>query len=104
MVSSPNPGAGKFYVDEVIACAKLVRAVVRRGLDNGGFGRSIRSRGPARYSRRGVDGDLRHSFDCCSVQSLDADVYVEQHLDLLLLGLLATSRGGLRASRSTARA
>jgi hypothetical protein len=38
------------------------------------------------------------------VQSLDADVYVEQHLDLLLLGLLATSRGGLRASRSTARA
>ena len=100
------PELGKFYVDEVIARGqKLVRAVVRRGLDNGEF-RKIDPDHVARlvFAPLVLMVIYRHSFDFCSVQSLDPDVYVEQHLDLLLRGLLATPRSGLRAPRSTARA
>ena len=100
------PELGKFYVDEVIARGqKLVRAVVRRGLDNGEF-RKIDPDHVARlvFAPLVLMVIYRHSFDFCSVQSLDPDVYVEQHLDLLLRGLLATPGSGLRAPRSTARA
>jgi len=100
------PELGKFYVDEVIARGqKLVRAVVRRGLDNGEF-RKIDPDHVARlvFAPLVLMVIYRHSFDFCSAQSLDPDVYVEQHLDLLLRGLLATPRSGLRAPRSTARA
>jgi AcrR family transcriptional regulator len=100
------PELGKFYVDEVITRGqKLVRAVVRRGLDNGEF-RKIDPDHVARlvFAPLVLMVIYRHSFDFCSVQSLDPDVYVEQHLDLLLRGLLATPRSGLRAPRSTARA
>jgi len=100
------PELGKFYVDEVIARGqKLVRAAVRRGLETGEF-RKIDPDHVARlvFAPLVLMLIYRHSFDFCGVQSLDPDAYVEQHLDLLLRGLLATSRGGLRASRSTARA
>ena len=97
------PELGKFYVDEVITRGqKLVRAALRRGLDSGEF-RKI----DPDYVARLVFAPLvllviyRHSFDFCSGHSLDPDAYVEQHLDILQRGLLATSRGGLRARSAT---
>ena len=99
------PELGKFYVDEVITRGhKLVRAAVRRGLDSGEF-REI----DPDYVARLVFAPLvlmviyRHSFDFCSAPSLDPDAYVEQHLDILQRGLLATSRRGVRAARPAAR-
>jgi len=99
------PELGKFYVDEVITRGhKLVRAAVRRGLDSGEF-RCI----DPDYAARLVFAPLvlmviyRHSFDFCSASGLDPDAYVEQHLDILQRGLLATSRAGARTTRSPAR-
>jgi AcrR family transcriptional regulator len=89
------PELGKFYVDEVITRGqKVVRAAVRRGLDN----REFRKIDPD-YVARLVFAPLvlmviyRHSFDFCSTQNLDPDAYVDQHLDILQRGLLATRRG-----------
>jgi AcrR family transcriptional regulator len=99
------PELGKFYVDEVIARGqKLVRAAVRRGLDSGEF-RRIDPDHVARlvFAPLVLMVIYRHSFDFCSAQGLDPDAYVEQHLDILQRGLLATSRGGVRPARSAAR-
>ena len=99
------PELGKFYVGEVITRGhKLVRAAVRRGLDSGEFRRIDPD-----YAARLVFAPLvlmviyRHSFDFCSASDLDPDAYVEQHLDILQHGLLATSRAGARTTRSPAR-
>jgi len=100
------PELGKFYVDEVISRGqKLVCSAVQRGVDSGEF----RQIDPA-YVARLVFAPLvlmviyHHSFDFCSAQKVDPDAYVEQHLDILQRGLLATSRGGQRRLRPTARA
>jgi AcrR family transcriptional regulator len=100
------PELGKFYVDEVITRGhKLVRTAMRRGLDSGEF-RQI----DPDYAARLVFAPLvlmvlyRHSFDFCSAQRLDPDAYVEQHLDILVRGLLAPSHGRARAPSAAARA
>jgi AcrR family transcriptional regulator len=98
------PELGRFYVDEVMARGhKLVRRAVQRGLDSGEF----RDLDPE-YVARLIFAPLvlmvvwRYSFDFCSATSLEPDSYIDQHLDILLLGLLAPSRGRLRAVRPAA--
>ncbi len=99
------PELGKFYVDEVITRGqKLVRAAVRRGVDSGEF-RKIDIDHAARlvFAPMVLMVIYRHSFDFCSAQGLDPGAYVEQHLDILQRGLLATSRSGMRTPRTAAR-
>ena len=98
------PELGKFYVDEVMARGhKLVRRAVQRGLDSGEF----RDLDPD-YVARLIFAPLvlmvvwRYSFDFCSAHQPRPGRYIEQHLDILLRGLLAPSRGRLRAFRSRA--
>jgi AcrR family transcriptional regulator len=100
------PELGKFYVDEVITRGhKLVRAAVSRGMDRGEFRRM-----DPEHATRLVFAPLvlmviyRYSFDFCGAQCLEPDAYIEQHLDVLLRGLLAPASGRLRAVRSAARA
>jgi hypothetical protein len=99
------PELGKFYVDEVMARGhKLVRRAVQRGLDSGEF----RDLDPE-YVSRLIFAPLvlmvvwRYSFDFCSATNLEPGSYIDQHLDILLRGLLAPSRGRLRAVRPAAR-
>jgi len=96
------PELGQFYVDEVITRGhKLVRKAVQRGLDSGEF----RDLDPE-YVTRLIFAPLvlmvvwRYSFDFCGAGKLDPDAYIEQHLDILLRGLLVPSRARLRAVRS----
>ena len=99
------PELGRFYVDEVMARGhKLVRRAVQRGLDSGEF----RDLDPE-YVARLIFAPLvlmvvwRYSFDFCSATNLEPSSYIDQHLDILLRGLLAPSRGRLRAVRPAAR-
>jgi AcrR family transcriptional regulator len=99
------PELGKFYLDEVMARGhKLVRKAVQRGLDSGEF----RNLDPE-YVARLIFAPLvlmvvwRYSFDFCSASKLEPDAYIQQHLDILLQGLLAPAPGRLRAVRSTAK-
>ena len=96
------PELGQFYVDEVITRGhKLVRKAVQRGLDSAEF----RDLDPE-YVTRLVFAPLvlmvvwRYSFDFCGAGKLDPDAYIDQHLDILLRGLLVPSRARLRAVRS----
>jgi hypothetical protein len=45
----------------------------------------------------------RYSFDFCSASKLEPHAYIEQHLDILLHGLLVPAPERLRAVRSTAK-
>jgi AcrR family transcriptional regulator len=101
------PELGKFYVEEVMARGhKLVRKAVQRGLDS----REFRDLNPE-YAARLIFAPLvlmvvwRYSFDFCSTSKLEPDAYIEQHLDILLQGLLAPApdTGRLRAVRSAAK-
>jgi len=42
----------------------------------------------------------RYSFDFCGSTELDPNAYIDQHLDILLRGLLAHSRPAPRTNRS----
>jgi AcrR family transcriptional regulator len=97
------PEIGGFYVEEVITRGhKLVRKAVQRGIDNG----DLRSVDPE-YATRLVFAPLvmlaisRHSFDFCGAGELDAPTYVEQHIDILLHGLLSSPSSSVRTARST---
>ncbi len=99
------PELGKFYVDEVMTRGhKLVRKAVQRGLDSGEF-RNLDSENVARliFAPLVLMVVWRYSFDFCSAGKLDPDTYIDQHLDILLNGLVVPSRGRLRAVRSTPR-
>jgi len=96
------PELGKFYVDEVMSRGqKLVRKAVQRGLDSGEF----RDLAPE-YVARLIFAPLvllavwRYSFDFCGSSELDPNAYIDQHLDVLLRGLLAHSRPAPRTGRS----
>ncbi len=98
------PELGRFYNDEVIARGyKLVRKTLQRGIDRG----ELRAIDPESVSRL-VFAPLvlaviwRYSFDYCGVSQPDPDRYIEQHLDVLLSGLLAPSRARVRAVRARA--
>ena len=95
------PELGNFYVEEVITRGhKLVRKALQRGLDSG----ELRSINPE-YVARLIFAPLvllvvwRYSFDFCGVGKLDPDRYIEQHLDVLLGGVLTPARPRLRAVR-----
>src|SRR6476659_7461388 len=97
------PEIGTFYVEEVITRGhQLVRKTLQRGIDNG----DLRSVDPE-YATRLVFAPLvmlaiwRHSFDFCGAGKLDAPTYVEQHIDILLHGLLSSPSSTVRAARST---
>ena len=97
------PEIGSFYVEEVITRGhKLVRKALQLGIDNG----ELRRIDPE-YATRLVFAPLvmlaiwRHSFDFCGVGKLDAPTYVEQHLDILLHGLLNSPSSVVRAARSS---
>src|SRR5262245_51085993 len=84
------PELGSFYVQEVITRGhKLVRKALQRGVDRGEL-RAV----ACEYATRLVFAPLvlqviwRYSFDFCGGVKLDPDSYIEQHLDILLRGLL----------------
>jgi AcrR family transcriptional regulator len=96
------PELGGFYVEEVITRGhKLVRKALQRGVDSGEL-RAVDSE----YATRLVFAPLvlqvvwRYSFDFCGAGRLDADTYIEQHLDILLRGLLNGSAGREHSARS----
>ena len=95
------PELGSFYVEEVITRGhKLVRKALQRGVDRGEL-REV----DCEYATRLVFAPLvlqviwRYSFDFCGGGKLDADTYIEQHLDILLRGLLNAPAGRSRAGR-----
>ena len=92
------PELGSFYVEEVITRGHtLVRKALRRGIDRGEL-RPLESE----YATRLVFAPLvlhviwRYSFDFCGAGRLDPQIYIEQHLDILLRGLLNTPAERLR--------
>jgi len=94
------PELGSFYVEEVITRGhKLVRKALQRGLDR----RELRDV-DCEYATRLVFAPLvlqviwRYSFDFCGGGKLDADTYIEQHLDILLRGLLDAPAGRARGA------
>lgn len=96
------PELGSFYVGEVITRGhKLVRKALQRGLDRG----ELRGVDPE-YATRLVFAPLvlqaiwRHSFDFCGGGRLDPDTYIDQHLDILLRGLLNPALARVRAGRT----
>jgi AcrR family transcriptional regulator len=95
------PELGGFYVEEVITRGhKLVRKALQRGVDRGEL-REV----DCEYATRLVFAPLvlqviwRYSFDFCGGGKLDADTYIEQHLDILLRGLLNAPAGRSRTGR-----
>jgi hypothetical protein len=96
------PEIGSFYVEEVITRGhKLVRKALQRGIDIG----ELRPVDPE-YATRLVFAPLvmlviwRYSFDFCGAGKLDPPTYVDQHLDILLHGLLSKSERGAHTARS----
>jgi AcrR family transcriptional regulator len=96
-----SPELGSFYLQEVIARGhKLVRKALERGVEREEL-RPV----DCEYATRLVFAPLvlhaiwRHSFDFCGAAKLDPDVYIEQHLDILLHGLLNGTTGRSRSGR-----
>jgi len=99
------PALGTFYVDEVITRGhKLVHKALQRGIDNGEL-RAV----DAEHATRLVFAPLvlhmiwRYSFDFCGTGVLDPHTYLEQHLDILLRGLLKNPPPPARRLRAKAR-
>lgn len=83
------PELGRFYLDEVISRGyRLLGRVAQRGMDSGEFRRLDLD-----YVTRLVIAPVvlmavwRHSFDFCDSHRLDAQRYIDHHVDLLLHGL-----------------
>jgi AcrR family transcriptional regulator len=88
------PELGRFYHAEVISRGyAVIERAVRLGTDSGEFRRMELD-----YVTRLVVAPLvlmavwRHSFDFCDSHRLDADAYIEHHIELLLHGLVARER------------
>jgi AcrR family transcriptional regulator len=84
------PEIGKFYYDEVISRGhRLMQSVLEAGMARGEF-RQL----DAGYTMRLVLAPLvylmlwRHSFDFCDGKSIDAEKYLNQHLDMVINGLV----------------
>jgi AcrR family transcriptional regulator len=99
------PELGTFYVDEVITRGhELVHKALQRGIDRGEL-RAV----DAEHATRLVFAPLvlhmiwRYSFDFCGTGRLDPHTYLEQHLDILLRGLLKRPAASARRPRTTAR-
>ena len=88
------PELGKFYYDEVISRGhRLIQEAVSRGMQSKEFRRLDLD-----YVTQLIIAPLvlqaiwRHSFDFCDTHRLDPTKYVEQHVDLLLVGLRNTDK------------
>ena len=88
------PELGKFYYDEVISRGhRLIQEAVSRGMGSKEFRRLDLD-----YITQLIIAPLvlqaiwRHSFDFCDTHRLDPTKYVEQHVDLLLVGLRNTDK------------
>jgi AcrR family transcriptional regulator len=84
------PEIGRFYYDEVISRGHLlVQTVLERGMKNGEFRRM-----DANYAMRVILAPLvflllwRHSFDFCESKRIDPEKYLDQHLDMVINGLM----------------
>jgi AcrR family transcriptional regulator len=88
------PEIGKFYYDEVISRShRLMQSVLETGMKSGEF-RSM----DVNYAMRLILAPMvylllwRHSFDFCDSKHIEADRYLEQHLDMIINGLVPRSR------------
>ena len=88
------PEIGKFYYDEVISRGhRLMQSVLETGMKSGEF-RAM----DANYAMRLILAPMvflllwRHSFDFCDSKHIDADRYLEQHLDMITNGLVPRGR------------
>lgn len=93
------PEIGKFYYDEVISRGhRLVQTVLERGMRTG----ELRQM-DAPYATRLVLAPLvflllwRHSFDIFDSKQLDPQEYLEQHIDIVIHGLVPRQREGRSA-------
>ena len=84
------PEIGKFYYDEVISRGhRLVQTVLEQGMKTG----ELRAM-DATYATRLMLAPMvylllwRHSFDICDNKNVDPEKYLEQHLDIVINGLV----------------
>ncbi len=85
------PEIGQFYFEEVISRSyRLIESVMESGMNGGEFRRM-----DANYATRLVVAPIvllllwRYSFDFCESKCVDAESYLEQHLDVFINGLVA---------------
>lgn len=84
------PELGQFYYEEVISRGhRLMQSVLEAGMKSGEF-RDM----DANYAMRLILAPLvflllwRHSFDFCDSKNIDAERYLDQHLDMVINGLV----------------
>jgi len=89
------PEIGQFYFEEVISRSyRLIESVMESGMSSGEFRRM-----DANYATRLVVAPIvllllwRYSFDFCDSKSVEAQSYLEQHLDVFINGLVSSSAG-----------
>ncbi|HYJ18649.1 MAG TPA: TetR/AcrR family transcriptional regulator [Burkholderiales bacterium] len=89
------PEIGQFYFEEVISRSyRLIESVMESGMASGEFRRM-----DANYATRLVVAPIvllllwRYSFDFCESKSVDAESYLDQHLDVFISGLVARESG-----------
>lgn len=92
------PEIGQFYFEEVISRSyRLIESVMESGMDTGEFRRM-----DPNYATRLVVAPIvllllwRYSFDFCDSKSVDAERYLEQHLDVFIHGLVAPGVGEMQ--------
>jgi AcrR family transcriptional regulator len=88
------PEIGKFYYDEVMSRGhRLVQTVLEQGMRTG----EMREM-DAGYATRLLLAPMvylllwRHSFDICESRHIDPEKYLEQHLDIVIHGLVPRQR------------
>lgn len=98
------PELAKFYHDEVIQRGTaLFAAAIQRGIDAGEFRQIDLVHAPHICVAPVVLLMMwRNSFDLCGIKKMEADAYIETHIEMLVRGLLAdkTRQGGGRAKSS----
>lgn len=89
------PEIGQFYFEEVISRSyRLIESVMESGMSSGEFRRM-----DANYATRLATAPMlvmllwRYSFDFCETKCVDAEKYLEQHLDVFISGLVAQGAG-----------
>ena len=89
------PEIGQFYFDEVISRSyRLIESVMQSGMDNGEF-RPMDANDATRLVVAPIVLLLlwRHSFDFCDSKGVEAESYLQQHLDVFINGLVAHGAG-----------
>jgi AcrR family transcriptional regulator len=94
------PEIGKFYYEEVISRGHhLIQTVLEQGMADGEFRQM-----DATYAMRIIVAPLvflllwRHSFDFCDSKRIDPETYLDQHLDMVINGLMPRKREDKKAA------